>query len=214
MANDEYAYVGRWCGPNGIATADLIAADWIITAPHVAENKIRKPASVDVTVCFTGPGGDISAKVVEAFERCRNPEYPWTEINLARLDRRIDDIQIIALAKDALSSGQEITIDIVGTTIKQRPILGGSCKLHDNGRYLIRTTNGNHQHANQNDSGGAWLIRQRNGGHVLVGIMQGLTDKSDPYSGAATQPAVRSEWINKQLADFGAKATWVAVDYR
>ena len=51
MCSMKYGYVGRWCGPGPATHAELIASEWIITAPHVVKNKMQNP-DIDVIVCF------------------------------------------------------------------------------------------------------------------------------------------------------------------
>jgi hypothetical protein len=228
MCSKEYGYVGRWCGPcGGIATAELIAPDWIITAPHVVQNKIQNPDCVDVTVCFTDGADKFSARVVEAFLRLWEPGmgwekwkekvgYEWEEVALARLNRHIDGIAPVELAENLIPCGETIKINMVGTTIRDEPVFGAYCAQDQNRRYLRRTMNGSadseRKHANRGDSGGAWLIERRAGPDVLVGIMQGLANKHDPDSGVATPPALCRQWIDETLGRSGT-AKWVKVVY-
>ena len=186
----------------------LIAADWIITAKHVAENKIAHPDVVNVTVCFTGPDGKISAKVVEAVG------YPktniWWEIALAKLDRPIEGIPPVALASKEVLPNQEIEITIIG---RDSPIPGAYCKVKKDKRHLIRNDQrGNKTPGIGGDSGGAWIVEhQGNGSDVVVGIIQGGGDKN---CAEASQPVVFRRWIDEKLAEFGTEAEWVAVDHR
>ncbi len=126
MGNCEYPYVGKWVGPKGYATGRvvLIAHDWIITAKHVAINKINNPKNVNVKVCFIGPGDIISAKVVQAF--CRpTTNHNWWEIALAKLEHYIEGIPTVALASNGIPSNQEIKITLIG---KNSPIPGAYCR--------------------------------------------------------------------------------------
>ena len=211
MVDRGYPYVGKWVGPMGLekcATVVLIAADWIITAKHVAENKIAHPDDVDVTVWFTGPDGKISAKVVEAVG------YPktniWWEIALAKLDRPIEGIPPVALASNEVPSNQEIEITIIG---KDSPVPGAYCKVKEDKRHLIRNQQrGNKTTGVVGNSGGAWIVEHQGiGPDVVVGIIQGRGDKN---CAEASQPVVFRKWIDEKLAEFGAEAKWVAVDYR
>jgi len=52
---------------------------------------------------------------------------------------------------------------------------------------------------------------QGDGAGVVVGIIQG---KGNKKCAEASQPVVFREWIDRILAQFGAKAKWLAVDYR
>jgi len=208
----DYGYVGRWRGPRGVATAELIAPEWIITAPHVVSNKIQNP-HIDITVCFENQGEKISASVAEAYLRCwkcghtwedwkQCVRYEWKEVALARLAHRIDQIAPVGLADSLLVPGETTLVKIVtamGTSLE------AYCRLADHQRFLVRDRGG----GKEGDSGGAWLKGQRNGREAVVGIIQGTNgDKA-----VATQPAVWRNWIDMKLGEFGANVNWVNVVY-
>jgi hypothetical protein len=228
MVDNKYVYVGRWCGPRGIATAELIAPDWIITAPHVVKNKIQDPDSTNVSVCFDEGSGVASAGVVKAFLHCWEPgqtweawkqsKREWEEVALGRLDHPLKLVSPVDLAANLVPRDATVKINIVGTTIRDDPVVGAYCEQDHRGRYLRRARNGRaeskRKHANPGDSGGGWLVERLGEPDVLVGIVQGLADRDDPDSGAATPPALCHDWIDSVLRTFGAEARWVPVVYR
>jgi hypothetical protein len=82
MNRCDYPYVGKWVGPKGCANVVLIATEWVITAKHVAKNKIERPG-IDVEVRFFDRDGAVStAKVEEAFARQDGQGY---RINLTKM---------------------------------------------------------------------------------------------------------------------------------
>jgi hypothetical protein len=152
VVDHEYVYVGRWCGPRAIATAELIAPEWIITAPHVVKNKVEDPESIKITVCFDSGGERASASVTKAFLRdwergptwnaWRSSKREWEEVALEKLDRPLEFISPVDLAENLIPRDTTIKINIVGTTIRDDPVFGAYCAQDNNRRYLRRAGNG------------------------------------------------------------------------
>jgi hypothetical protein len=209
----------------------LIAPEWILTAPHVVRNKIENPGAVNVRVCFGSRGERMSAMVVESFldtwDSCGTWEnwrayvrYEWVRVALARLDRSIDTIPPAVLAADPLPPGTPIQINIVGTTIRDDPVLGAQCTLDPNRdrprliREAVHTARSERKRANPCDSGGVWLFERQGHPDVVVGILQGHeTVNNGAEIGVAAQPTVSRGWIDEKLRESGAAAKWIRVAY-
>jgi hypothetical protein len=201
----DFGYVGAWRGQPkeaqsiGIGTAELIAPDWVITAKHVATKVIANPDASRVTVHFQTPAGVFSAKVVAAFGA------DDADVALARLDRPLTNVPVIALASNALPQGRLAKITMIGHSGDKHALFDRLCRLKNDD--LVRVERGETGTLKGGDSGGAWISGGTNAvDAVLVGIVHG--------GGHAPEVSRLRTWIDATLAAHGgAKADWRPVDY-
>jgi hypothetical protein len=209
MNGCDFAYVGRWCGSKGCAHVVLIAENWVVTAEHVARNKVVNPGAVNVEVRFSDLGGNVSiARVAEAFASriCVGPAFNW-EVALARLDHPIEGVSCVTLAENGPPDGREVKVAIVATEL----ITPAYCRLNQAGHLDRNPNRGSAIPGVGGDSGGAWVAEGANRGRdVLLGVIQGGRGQG---WGAASQPSVFRDWIDHTMRLHGAIATWATLGY-